>query len=96
MIRGLLLDPHTRFRVLGGRPTPQCFEMWYKTYLDGPTVGGSARRGTGERAQDVPRRICAWCMLDMGKAPEGTRGDTHGICVPCSTEVFYEEAIDDD
>lgn len=34
------------------------------------------------------RRICAWCSKDLGPAPAGSTGDSHGLCEPACPEAI--------
>ncbi|MBT8397507.1 MAG: hypothetical protein KJN92_11095, partial [Gemmatimonadetes bacterium] len=42
------------------------------------------------------RRLCAWCMGDLGDGPDPGESDrpiTHGICEPCSLKVLGNTGI---
>lgn len=39
------------------------------------------------------KRVCAWCMTDLGEAPSDkfpAEAITHGICVPCRDRLLRE------
>ena len=39
------------------------------------------------------KKVCAWCLKDMGYIKGGKKGDiTHGICKSCAKK-FKEERI---
>lgn len=38
----------------------------------------------------MSRRICSYCKADLGPAPAGCSGDTHGICPTCLDALLAE------
>jgi hypothetical protein len=34
------------------------------------------------------RSRCAWCQADMGPAPEGCDGHSHGVCKKCKDDFM--------
>jgi len=36
------------------------------------------------------KRICAWCLRDMGEIAPEQPGVTHGICDKCKTKILAE------
>jgi len=37
------------------------------------------------------KRICAWCLVDMGEIAPEQPGVTHGICEKCKATILAEK-----